>query len=174
MYLGGKSMSATISLVGLAVVALQCGIGVQVVKVGVEEIQEKIRAIRKSDSSIASCDKGCLVETPAKRLDLLKDSFKAFGYGIKENENTCLAYLGEERILLEKTELGNYTALFIGEEDQEVAKKKVSDIYDHYTRLVQEKAYQTLLKRAKEKGYQLESESIGENQSIKLSFVVGE
>ncbi len=164
-------MSLTATLVGIAILSVQCGIGIQVIREGIEAGKDIMDGSKKEQELY---EKSCLIETPAKRLDLLKEALTTFGYTIKEDEKNCLAYLGEEKILFEKTEKGNYTALFIGEENQEAAKQKAESIYEHYTRLVQQKAYHTLLQRAKEKGYQLESESIGEDQSIKLSFVVGE
>lgn len=115
-------MSLVATLVGVAVVSLQCGIGIQVIRAGIEAGKDQIDEIKKEFGSNTSYDKGCLVEMPAKRLDLLKEALMTFDYKIKEDEKYCIAYLGEEKILLEKTELGNYTALFIGEENQESAK----------------------------------------------------
>lgn len=173
-------MSCTVTLVGVALVSLQCGLGIQVLRVfkeGMESKTESQSEIRTADGYVISYEKGCFVETSARRADLLQETLKAFGYTIrqmKESQSSFLVQLGEENILFEQTQQGNYTALFIEQDNEESARKKAESIYEHYARLVQEKTYQLLLKRAKEKGYLLESEAIGEDQSIKLSFVVGE
>lgn len=100
---------------------------------------------------------------------------KALGnYGYKSFSDGKNINLEESQIVFQKNEEGNFEAIFLGDIPEEHAQNFVSDIYDEYTKLVQEQVYNKLLANIKERDLRLESEEVQKDNSIVLTLAVQE
>lgn len=71
---------------------------------------------------------------------------------------------------LVQNESGVFKALFPGGVSQQQAQAVLEQLDTEYTRLVQERVYETVVARAKEQGLALESERVDEDNSIVLTL----
>ena len=78
------------------------------------------------------------------------------------------------RIVFEPGENGAFIAVFIGGISSAQAESFLANLYDEYTRLVQQDVYQKVIERAAAKGLVLETEEIQQDDSIVLTFCVQE
>lgn len=99
-------------------------------------------------------------------------------------KNRCLEYtvdkgivntkLNSHHVRFSKDENGTYQMEFLGDANQDQALQFARDLNELYGRLVQQKSYENLLERAKEKGLNLQTETTQDDNSMVLTFNVEE
>ena len=100
---------------------------------------------------------------------------KALGnYGYKSFSDGQSINLEESQIVFQRNEQGNFDTIFLGDIPEEHAQSFVSDIYDEYTKLVQEQVYNKLLANIEERNLRLESEEVQKDNSIVLTLAIEE
>jgi uncharacterized linocin/CFP29 family protein len=112
--------------------------------------------------------------TRIKDTKLLEETLKIYGCKNVLIGDDLETELDNVRIMFEKDENEVFNAVFLGDISLEKAKEFISDINGEYTKLVQEKVYQNLLKNASGHNLQLESEEVKEDNSIVLTFALQE
>lgn len=105
--------------------------------------------------------------------ELLLSTLNDYGFQFEVNDQVISASMAENRVLFKKDENGVYDAqMSVGSED--TAQGMVDELNDLYIRKVQQRVYENLTSRAGEKGLIFESEEFCEDNSIVLTFVIGE
>jgi hypothetical protein len=78
------------------------------------------------------------------------------------------------RLVFERSDEGLFEAIFVGEIPDRDARGFLDDLQVEYTHLVQQRVYENLLTRARERGLILESEEVREDNSIVVTLQVQE
>ncbi|MCI3208553.1 MULTISPECIES: hypothetical protein [Pandoraea] len=111
-------------------------------------------------------------QTHLNRRDLLEQTLSNLGYRTDNLNEGLSAKHGEMFLLFEGNEAGTFDGVVDKNVPETVTKRAFEAIYAEYTRLVQVETYVSLLKEAKKHGLTLESETVEEDNSISLTFLV--
>ncbi len=111
-------------------------------------------------------------ETQFKDVNLLQQALQDFQCPfVLEGEQVQSSH-GRARLIFSPDEQGIFNAYLVGDAPVEEAQAFLADLHDQYKRLVQQQSYETLLRRANERGMVLEQEEILEDNSVVLTFTV--
>lgn len=128
-----------------------------------------------SSNKEVSEDKNILIfETKMKDSNLLKRALEVFGYKPFLEKEFIDVTLAEYELIFQLNEQNIFEAVFKGDINEEDAQKIISDVYDEYTKLVQEQVYYKVLENIQDYNIELESESIQEDNSIVLTLNISE
>jgi UDP-N-acetylglucosamine enolpyruvyl transferase len=128
-----------------------------------------------SSNKEISKDKNIMVyETKMKDKELLKNALEVFGHKPFLEENLIDIDLDEYNLIFQLNEQNIFEAVFQGDITEEQAQVMVSNIYDEYTKLVQERVYYKVLENIKDYDIDLESESVHDDNSIVLTLNIRE
>lgn len=114
------------------------------------------------------------IQTKMKDETILEEALENYGCQVTLNENSFHSSLGTIQIAFQEQENGTLSAVFSEDVVATDAEEFIANIYNEYTRIVQQKTYEKLLNRAKAEGLQLESESRNDDETIVLTFQVEE
>lgn len=109
-------------------------------------------------------------ETKMKDYGLLKKALEVFGHKPFLEQDYMDINLEEYELIFKLNDEDIFEAVFRGTITPEHAEEMVSEIYDEYTKLVQEQVYYKVLENIQEHNMELESESIQEDNSIVLTL----
>lgn len=115
-----------------------------------------------------------IYETKMKDYELLKRALEVFGHKPFLEENYMDVNLGEYELIFKLNDENIFEAVFKGNITAEHAEEMVSEIYEEYTKLVQEQVYFKVLENIQEHNMELESESVHEDNSIVLTLNIQE
>jgi hypothetical protein len=115
-----------------------------------------------------------LLETRFKDAELLRKALDAYGCKSIDREDTLHSEIDGTRIVFEPRDEGRFDVVFFGRIPFEQATTFLADITDEYTRALQDRVYQRLIDRAKDRGLRLESDAVQEDNSVLLTFTLDE
>jgi hypothetical protein len=110
--------------------------------------------------------------TRMKDDGLLNAALKRYGCRSVVTDNTIDSTVGETRMVFERDESGVFESLFIGDIPVEHARAFLTELEDEYALLVQQRVYERLLSKAKERGLVVESEEVQEDNSVTITLRV--
>lgn len=113
------------------------------------------------------------LDTKIKDETLLQETLRNYGSETSVVNEHVESVIGDVQITFYKEENETFSAIFHEEIDLTDAEEFVENIFEEYTRVVQQKTYEKLMDRAKEEGLIFESEN-REEDSIVLTFQVRE
>jgi hypothetical protein len=111
-------------------------------------------------------------QTHFNRSDLLEQCLSNLGYSVDAAGESIAAKSDEIFLIFEGNEVGTLDAIVDKRLPDHFMKGAFEAIYAEYTRLVQVETYVSLLKEARNHGLELESESVGDDNSISLTFLI--
>ncbi|HLR70118.1 MAG TPA: hypothetical protein VK085_01655 [Pseudogracilibacillus sp.] len=114
------------------------------------------------------------LEMKIKDEALLQETLQNYGSHSELENDEVTSKVGDTEITFIKNAKGMYDAYFHEDIALEEAEQFVDNIYEEYTRVVQQKTYEKLIERAGHEGLVLESEETNENDAIVLTFEVKE
>lgn len=114
------------------------------------------------------------LKTRMKDESILEEALKNYGSQTERNNEGVTSKIGDTDINFIKGSKGVYHAYFHEDILLEDAEQFIDNIYNEYTRIVQEKTYHKLMARAKDEGLELETEETNEEETIVLTFEVKE
>ena len=132
----------------------------------VEEIFEEIAVVEEEPP------KKFVITTNMKNIDYLEEVRNESYLGFNSKEE-LKKFLNTGEILPSLNSNATYDMIFIGDYDEKEAKVYVKNLQEEYALKVQEKTYEQLLEKIKEKNYSLESEIIDSEDSIVLTLNIG-
>jgi hypothetical protein len=115
-----------------------------------------------------------IYETKMKDYELLKKALEVFGHKPFLEENSMDINLEEYELIFKLNDENIFEAVFQGNITAEHAEEMVSEIYEEYTKLVQEQVYYKVLENIQDYDIELESESVQEDNSIVLTLNIQE
>lgn len=113
------------------------------------------------------------VETKMKDEQLLQETLRNYGSETSHVNKHVESIIGDVQITFYKEENGTFSAIFHEEIDVADAEQFVNNIFEEYTRVVQQQTYEKLMERATREGLIFESEN-REEDTITLTFQVKE
>lgn len=114
------------------------------------------------------------ISTKIKDETILKEALENRGSQVTLDEQQLESAIGNVEIIFQRQEDETISAIFHEDVALQDAEEFVSNTYEEYLRVVQEKTYEKLLERAKNEGLLLESENRNEEDAIVLTFQVEE
>ena len=109
------------------------------------------------------------ITTSMKDIDLLKTVQQESFIGFNSQEQ-LQSFENIGQIVPNKNENGTYDMVFIGDYDEEEAKRYVDNLVNDYALKVQEQTYLKILDKIKKNNYSLESEIVDNQYSIVLTL----
>ncbi len=107
-----------------------------------------------------------------KDEELLNAALESYGCRSVVVGETVDSALGDTRMVFERDEQGVFDALFVGDIPAAHARTFLDELQEEYALLVQQRIYQNLLTRAKERGLVVESEQVQEDNSVTITLRV--
>ena|SRR5690625_2696146 len=114
------------------------------------------------------------IDTKIKDEVILQQALENYGCQVAMDEHTLESTLGNVQVAFQRQENETISALFHKEIEPTDAQEFIGNIYDEYTRVIQQKTYEKLLERAQNEGLVLETENRNEEDTIVLTFQVKE
>ncbi|MFA0834514.1 hypothetical protein [Methanobacterium formicicum] len=170
-------MSVTLVLIPMAIAAVgTMGVGTLInnERSITEEEEDKIKTQLLQENNKSQVQELNKFKTLMRNSQILQESVINLGYQVeildthKMEINTDSGSI----ILFEKDENDVFQALVRDKCSQTQIESYVSEIYDEYTTIVQQKTYQKLVEKIKDRNLHLESEEVTEDNSIVLTLVV--
>lgn len=112
------------------------------------------------------------LETRTRDEELLKAALERYGCESVAVSETIDSTLDSTHMRFERDESGIFSALFMGDITVEHARAFVTELDEEYTLLVQQRVYQNLISRAKERGLTIESDEVQEDNSVVITLRV--
>lgn len=112
------------------------------------------------------------LETRCKDESLLRAALENYGCRSFVSGEQVDSAIDGKRIVFQRNEQGAFDAVFTGGITVEHAQEFVDNLHDEYTQQVQQQVYRRLLSKAKDRGLELESEEVQQDNSILLTFTV--
>ena len=107
-----------------------------------------------------------------KDEELLNAALERYGCRSVVMGATVDSALGDTRMVFERDESGVFDALFIGNISTEHAATFLGELDEEYTLLVQQRVYENLLSRARDRGLVVESEEVQVDNSVVITLRV--
>ncbi|MEI3612349.1 hypothetical protein [Pseudogracilibacillus sp. SO30301A] len=114
------------------------------------------------------------IDTNLKDENILTEALKNRGCNVSLDKRQIESTLGNVEIVFQRQEDDTISAVFHKDIPLKDAEEFVKNTHEEYTRIVQQKTYHKLVERAKNEGLILESEKRNEEDTIVLTFQVGE
>lgn len=175
-------MSCTLVLMPMAIaIAGSVGAGTLLVSKS-EHLEEKELDLKKEKimqetkkSLGLEQEEPLLIQTIMRNASILQETAVNLGYEpVILNEHQMEIQLEEGNMIFHSGEDDIFLATFRGNISKENAESYMTEFHDAYTTLVQQRTYQKLLEKIKERNLNLESEKVTEDNSIVLTLVVQE
>lgn len=131
-------------------------------------------SLLSSNKEISESSSILTYETKMKDSKLLKKALEVFGYEPFLQKELIDITLEDYELIFQLNKQDIFEAVFQGNVTEENAQKIVSDIYDEYTKLVQEQVYYKVLENIQDYDIELESESVQDDNSIILTLNISE
>ncbi len=131
-------------------------------------------SLLSSNKEISESSGTLIYETKMKDTKLLKKALEVFGYEPFLQKELIDITLGDYELIFQLNNQDIFEAVFQGNVTEENAQKILSDIYDEYTKLVQEQVYHKVLENIQDYDIELESESVQDDNSIILTLNISE
>ncbi|MFD1706125.1 hypothetical protein ACFSCZ_05060 [Siminovitchia sediminis] len=137
------------------------------IPVGIAVFQAAGSLIEKKSSKTYS------VQTVMKQQHLLQEAIEQYGCDVREiHEQNVQTEIGDIQIFFQQNDQGIFEAVFDESVPRADALEFIENLHIEYRYLIQQETCQKLLKRAQEKGLELESEEVQKDRSIVLTFHV--
>jgi hypothetical protein len=116
-----------------------------------------------------------VLKTRMKNRELLLSALRKTGVEPVEKDGIIRTAHGPDKQLsFHLNEENGYDVRFTGKWSLEEAEEWTTQLHEEYTLLLQEQVYRKLLERSKERGLDLETEEVEDDNSIVLTFTVRE
>lgn len=111
------------------------------------------------------------LKTQIKDEQLLQEALQHIGSETSQIDKHIKSIIGDVQVIFYKENDGTFSSLFHEHIDVRDAEQFIHNVFEQYTSIVQQKTYEKLIKRARQEGLILESES-RQDESIVLTFQV--
>lgn len=170
-------MSVTLVLIPMAIAAvgtMSVGTLINNEQRITEEKEDKIKTQLLQETSKSQVQELNIFKTLMRNSQILQESVINLGYQVEILDTHQMEINTDDGsiILFEKDKNDVFQALVSDKCSQTQIESYVSEIYDEYTTIVQQKTYQKLVEKIKDRNLHLESEEVTEDNSIVLTLVV--
>lgn len=156
-------MSLSVFLIPFAIAGTATAISSKMYSV---DIQSELPSMKENETYYK-------LETKIKDEELLQETLRNYGSESSVVNEHVESVIGDVQITFYKEENATFSAIFHERIDIVDAEEFVENIFEEYTRIVQQKTYEKLMERASNEGLVFESENRNED-SIVLTFQVND
>lgn len=170
-------MSVTLVLIPMAIAAAgTIGVGTLInnEQCITEEEEDKIKTQLLQETKKNQVQELNIFKTLMRNSHILQESVINLGYQVEILDTHQMEINTDDGsiILFKKDENDVFQVLVSAKCSQTQIESYLSEIYDEYTTIVQQKTYKKLVEKIKDRNLHLESEEVTEDNSIVLTLVV--